>query len=112
MLGEMSFTAADLSILSGLLVTLVTANWAMTRHLVRAQEKRTDELRKDVDELRRDMTPKYDWTREAMATRKSMESIAAKLNHIDGKIDGQFGVGAAIGRVADAVEKWSKRDGE
>lgn len=112
----MTLTLADYAAIAGMMVAIIglplgVLGWQMRNMsaAIETHDKRIREIETRHDERFREIeaekVDKKDWIRESMSVRTKIDAMTSKLAAIDAKIDASYGVGAAINRLAERMER-------
>lgn len=113
MIAAMNFGAGDWAAIAGIagtpmaLVALYLRSLrAELLALQTALSKRLDDHDEHIESIRRELDEKAsrkDWLREVMTSRGKLDRIGEEVAAVNAKLDTQFGVGAAVNRLADTL---------
>lgn len=101
----MALTGVDytfLAVLNGVPLTLLLI-------LLRNNTRRIDRIETRLDEVEDNKVAKRDWMRESISTRDKVDQAIERLAGIDSKLDAEFGMSAALNRVADSMSRLAEK---
>ena len=109
---SVTLTWGDLGAVALMMVTVAGAICTWLRQVVtesrefrKAFEQRLEKVEEAVQRLVDDKADKDDFLRESMNARKVMGGIAEKVVRIESRLEAEFGMGAAMERVADCLTR-------
>ena len=107
-------TLSEIGILATLITVLIGTPLGILIYQTRSMRTETREFREElkaeigalddrVSVIEREKADKRDWVRESLSTRAKIDRVLEGVAELKGKIDSEFGVAAAINRVAERM---------
>ena len=98
-LATVSLTLGDYAVIGGMLMVMTTTllfNLKTLTRRVEVVETRIGQVENDRVEIERHKVDKVEWARETMNARKEIGQLAGGMRRVEGKLDVNFGMSAAI----------------
>jgi len=116
-MGNVALTLADYSIIAAMLTTVTMWHWRWTvgqmrigherikgvSDRVKSMEVGAVRIQERIDAIEREKTDRREWAREAVSTRTKLDQLHAELSKIEGKLDTNWGVAAAVRQLSDVL---------
>lgn len=112
LIATVSLSLSDFAVIGGMLLAMTTAllfNIKTLNRRVEAVEQHARDVNDKVEERSRELedkkVDKKDWLRVTLSTRQKVDHLGEQLLKIESKLDADFGMSAAVNRLADGVIK-------
>ncbi len=98
-LASVSLGLGDYTVIAGMLAATTGSLLFYLKTLTR----RVEVVERRADKVTEDKVDRRDWLREALSTRAKVDHLSEQLVGIDRKLDAEWGMAAAVNRVADRI---------
>lgn len=110
-LAAMALELGDYAVIGGMLVAIATITTKLMSFYLKSLNERITVVETRVREVEDKKVDKRDWLRDLISTRSKIDKVSEQIAGVHSKLDAEFGIAAAMNRLADSVGKMTERKG-